>query len=202
MKLQRREKILAGVALGLVGLAGLWFLLFAGDSRSDDQLLADQDKLSSEIEEKAEAAQQAARDAKRLAEWQRRALPPDPVLARSLYQNWLRSLAARANFRGTTLASNDAGVRRDQFTRISFTLHAQAKLGDLVQFMYEFYSAGFLHQIRKMDIKPIQNSRDLDVNLTIEALSLPTAVSKDRLPEGSGPRAASLPNCRTIAIRS
>ena len=40
MKLQRREKILAGVALGLVGLAGLWFLLFAGDSRSDDQLVS------------------------------------------------------------------------------------------------------------------------------------------------------------------
>ncbi len=49
--------------------------------------------------------------------------------------------------------------------------------------MYEFYSAGFLHQIRKMDVKPVQNSRELDVNLTIEALSLPTAESKDRLPD-------------------
>jgi len=182
MKLQRREKILAGSALGLVGLMGLWFLLFAGDSQSADQLIDRRTKLTGEIEDKQKLLQVAARDAKRLAEWQRRSLPPDPVLARSLYQNWLRGLAASVNLHKSTLVSNDAGARRDQFTRISFTLRAQARLGDLVEFMYKFYKAGFLHQIRKMDVKPIQNSRDLDVNLTIEALSLPTADSKKKLP--------------------
>ena len=186
MKLQRREKILAGSALGLVGLAGLWFLFFSGDSRSSDQLIAERNKLAGEIESKQKARQAANRDAKRLAQWQRRALPPDPSLAASLYQNWLRSLAARSTFAATTLVSNDAGIHRDQFTRISFTLHAQARLGDLVEFMYEFYSAGFLHQIRKMDVKPIQGSRELEVDLTIEALSLPTAESKDRLPKEAG----------------
>ena len=70
--------------------------------------------------------------------------------------------------------------------KISFTLHAQAKLGELVQFMYEFYSAGFLHQIRKLDIKPNKNSRDLDVDLSIEALSLPTAASKTQLSKEAG----------------
>jgi hypothetical protein len=186
MKLQRREKILAGLALGLVGLAGLWFLLFAGDSRSFDQLLAEQTRLASEIQSKQILLQAASRDAKRLAEWQRRGLPPKASLARSLYQNWLRSLAARVNFRGSTLVSNDAGARRDQFTRISFTLRARARLGDLVEFMYKFYQAGFLHQIRRLDVKPIQSSLELDVNLTIEALSLPTAQSKDRLPQETG----------------
>ena len=127
---------------------------------------------------------------------------PTPSLARSLYQNWLRSLAARANFRGTKLASNDAGVRRDQFTRISFTLHAQAELGDLVKFMYEFYSAGFLHQIRKMDIKPNKSSRDLEVNLTIEALSLPTAESKERLPEQEAGHVLQLAKLSDYRIRS
>ena len=186
MKLQRRETILAGLALGLVGLTGLWFLLFAGDSRSADQLIKDQDKLAGEIRKQEKQLQESRRDAKRLAQWQRRALPRDPLLARSLYQHWLRDLAARVNLHGFTLVSNDAGIRRDQFTRISFTLRARAKLRDLVEFMYEFYSKGFLHQIRKMDVKPLQNSRDLDVNLTIEALSLPTAESKEKLPEETG----------------
>ncbi len=186
MKLQRREKMLAGLTLGLIGLAGLWFLFFFGESRSDEQLIADQTKLTDEIKEKEKLVQAAGRDAKRLAEWQRRALPAEPSLARSLYRNWLSSLAARANLRGYTLVSNEASVRRDQFTRFSFTLRARARLGDLVEFMYEFYSAGLLHQIRKADVKPIQGSRDLDVNLTIEALSLPTAESKDRLPKDPG----------------
>lgn len=94
MKLQRREKMLAGLTLGLIGLAGLWFLFFFGESRSDEQLIADQTKLTDEIKEKEKLVQAAGRDAKRLAEWQRRALPAEPSLARSLYRNWLSSLAA------------------------------------------------------------------------------------------------------------
>ncbi len=186
MKLQRREKILAGLALGLVGLAGMWFLFFAGDSRSFDQLIAERTKLASDIENKQKLLQAASQDAKRLAQWQRRALPSDPVLARSLYQNWIRSLAARSNLRGTTLASNDVGTRRDQFTRISFKLRGRANLGDLVDFLYEFYSVGYLHQIRSMNIKPMPSSRELDVSMTIEALSLPLADSKNQLPKEAG----------------
>ena len=186
MKLQSREKILADSALGLVGLAALWFLFFAGDSRSFDQLIAERTKLASEIENKQKLLRAASQDAKRLDQWQRRALPPDPVLARSLYQNWLRNLAARGNLRGITLTSNDVGTRRDQFTRIPFKLRCRANLGDLVDFLYEFYSVGYLHQIRSMNIKPMPSSRELDVSMTIEALSLPMADSKNQLPKEAG----------------
>ena len=53
-------------------------------------------------------------------------------------------------------------------------------------FSYGFYSAGHLHQIRHMDVKPVENSGDLDLNLTIEALSLPKADRKDRLSQKPG----------------
>lgn len=203
MKLKRREKILAGVSLGLVALAGLWFLLFAGDSTSIDQLNADKVKLTAEKKEKEKLLAQASLDAKRLADWQRRALPPETSLAASLYENWLSGLTARSNFHGTKLALNDAAYRRDQFTRISFTVNGRAKLGDVIQFLYEFYSAGFLHQIRKIDLKPIQNSRELDVSLAIEALSLPTAVFKDRLSTeaGHGLHLANLPEAKLADYR-
>ncbi|MGA2254972.1 MAG: hypothetical protein ABSG53_09940, partial [Thermoguttaceae bacterium] len=114
----------------------------------------------------------------------------DPGLASTLYQNWLRGLAASVDppLSDFTLTSNVPRSARehDQFTTISFTVHAHAKLSELVEFMYKFYSAGFLHQIRKMGLKPIQNSRDLDVSLTIEALSLPAAVSKTQLSKEAG----------------
>jgi hypothetical protein len=186
MKLQRREKILVWVTGGLVGVAALGLLFVLGDSRSTAQLQADHDKLISEIDGKQKVLQAAARDAKRLADWQLRSLPSDPMTARSLYQDWLRGLANRVSFRGETISSSDAGARRDQFTRISFTLRARTNLGDLVAFLYEFYSAGYLHQIRKMDVKPIQESRDLDVNMTIEAMSLPGASSKSEMPKVTG----------------
>ena len=186
MKLQRREKILAGAVIGIVGVAGLGFLVFGGDSRSYEQLIAQQTKLQLEVKNKEKQIQTAGQDAKRLTEWQRRALPPDPSLARSLYGDWLSKLAIGANLRNVTLVSPEGGTHRDQLTRLAFTLRARAKLGDLVEFMYGFYASGFLHQIRKMDVKPLSGSRDLDVNLTIEAISLSTAQSKDALPKDAG----------------
>ncbi len=183
MKLQRRERMLGGVALGLVGLIALWLLFFAGDPRSDDELAKERDDATGKIADKQKQLDAAAKDAKRLADWQQRALPPDPEKARSLYQTWLRGLAVHANVRDIKLDSSVAGALHAQFTKITYTLHAQAKLGELVQFLYEFYSAGYLHKISKMDVKPIRNSRDLTVDLTIEAISLPGADSKTELPK-------------------
>ena len=91
MKLQRRERILLSAALGVVVLCGLWYLLLAGDGQTNDQLIKRKEELAGKIDEDQNLLDKAARDAKRLADWQRRALPPDPVLARSLYLDWLRA---------------------------------------------------------------------------------------------------------------
>ncbi len=186
MKIQRREKILGIAALGLLGLVALYFLLIAGDSRSDEQLATDRTKLTTEIDGKQKMLQAAARDAKRMADWQKRSLPADPVIARSLYQDWVRTLANKVNLHAATIVVNDAGARRDQFSKISCTLRARGSLGDLIDFMHEFYSVGYLHQIRKLDVKPVQSEHDLDINMTIEALSLPTAETKGQLPKETG----------------
>ncbi len=186
MKLQRREKILAGAALGIAGLAVSCFLLFTGDGRSDQELLDEEAKLTGQIAHTQKLLEEADREQARLAQWRKCALPPDAVLARSLYQNWLESLAGRANFRDVRLSASDAGVRRDQSTRISLALNCTTKLGDLIQFMYDFYSAGYLHQIRKMTIRPGAAAGDLDVDMAIDALSLAAAESTDKLPPEAG----------------
>ena len=133
MKLQRREKILAGLALGLVGLAGLWFLFFAGDSRSDDQLISRSDQVDQRNREQAEAAS-GSRPRRQTPCRVAAACPASRPGAGPFAVSELAPQPGHAasTFSGTTLVANDAGARRDQFTRISFTLHAQAKLGDLV----------------------------------------------------------------------
>lgn len=202
MKLKRREKILASLAGGMLGVAALGLVFLMGDSRSTDRLLADRDKLLAEIKSKDKTLTAGARDAKRLAEWNRRSLPSNPTVARSLYQTWLRRLASQTSLRSPTIISNEIGGRRDVFSRISFTLRARASLGDLVEFLYEFYSVGYLHQIRKMDIKPMSSFRELDVNLTIEALALPGADTKNQLPKeaGHGLRLTSLAEYRDAIV--
>ena len=52
LKLKRREKILLMISGGLVVLVGLYFLLIAGDPRTEDQLIADQNKYNTEIAKK------------------------------------------------------------------------------------------------------------------------------------------------------
>jgi len=181
MTLQRREKILASVAGGLLAVAALWFLAYGGDGRSLDQLRAERDRLMSDVQTKEGLPAPAARDAARLAEWRRRALPTDAAVARSLYQNWLRSLATRFRFRQLSVESKEAETRRDMFTRLAFAVRGQVELADLTRFLHEFYAAGHFHQIRFLDVKPRENSKELDVNLRIEALSLPEADRRDQL---------------------
>jgi hypothetical protein len=184
MKLQRREKILSGVAVGLVCVGALCFLLLTADGETDQQLLDKEAQYTGQIANKQKLLRDAEHERARVVEWQRRSLPPEPVLARSLYQNWLQGLAGKANFHELRLSANDAGSRRDQFTRISFALNCTAKLGDFIQFLYEFYAAGYLHQIRKMDLRPSATPGELDVDMSIDAISLAAAESKDKLPPG------------------
>ena len=181
MKLQRREKILAYSTGGLVLAVIGWFLLLGGDSRPIAKLREERDRLAGEVESKQKLMTAAARDAKQLADWRHRSLPSDPAIARSLYQNWLRGLANRDNFHQLNLESKEIEVRHGVLARISCSIHAHVELGDLAQFLYEFYCAGHLHQIRQMDLRPVENGRELDVNLSIEAMSLPGADSKDQL---------------------
>jgi len=185
MKLKRREKVLTGLAGGLVALTGVWFLLFGGDPRPDEQLIAERGTLEGDIADKKKQIEAADRDAKRLAEWQRRSLPSETTDARRLYGDWLRDLAKKANFSEFRLDSTEPGAHHDQYTKLNFKLTAQARLSDLIQFMYDFYSAGYLHQIRKLNVKPNKES-GLSVDMTIEAMSLPKAVSTTQLPKEAG----------------
>jgi hypothetical protein len=181
MTLKRREKILAGMVGALLVLVVGWFLFFSGDARPLTRLRNERDRLAAEVEKKQTQVETAAADSQRLAEWQRRALPSDRANARSLYQNWLRRLTDEAGFRQAKISSSEAESRRNTFDRFSFTVQGRASLDGMTRFLYDFYSAGHLQQIRLLDAKPIDNSTDLDVNMTIEAMSLPGADRKDQL---------------------
>jgi hypothetical protein len=191
MKLQKRERILLSAAAGAIALAGLTIFFMTGDSYSDDYLRTERDRLTGEVLKKETAKKAAEEDARRLADWQRRSLPGDPAIARSLYQGWLRELCNRSGLRGLVLHSEESEPRRDVdkqivYTRIPFSVRAHGNLDDIVAFMHGFYSAGHLQQIRRLEIKPIPNSKDFDLHISIEAISLPDAVAKDRLSTEAG----------------
>jgi hypothetical protein len=102
------------------------------------------------------------------------------------YQAWLRELADRLRFQQPTIESTGVESRPQASTLLKFKVHGRTNLFSLTRFLYDFYSAGHLHQIRLIDVSTIPNSRDIEVNLDVEALSLPGADRKNKLTEEHG----------------
>jgi hypothetical protein len=185
MTLKRREKMLAGAALGVLGVVALYLLLMAGDSRTAGKLRTERDRLTDEVEAKNAQIAAALREKKRIAEWLARSLPSESVAARSLYKTWLTDLAKEQRISDVAVVSQEAAEsKRNVPVKFAFTLSGRAQLSSLVKFLHAFYSAGHLHQIRHMDIKP--KDRYLDLNLKIEAFSLPGVARKDTLSKEPG----------------
>jgi hypothetical protein len=171
--MQNREKLLLYAVVALVGLMGVrWgynavgamFDLREGQVRS----------LSSEIERKKLLVEKGRRTAKRLAEFELRSLPTDKEAARSQYQHWLMSLVEKAGLSGG-VTSQSPQSQRGVFDRLTFTVNAAGTLDQLVRLLHDFSAANHLHQVRMLSVKPIDGGKRVEVLVSVEALSLPTA---------------------------
>jgi hypothetical protein len=180
VSLQRREKILAGAA-GAAALLAVLAVLLGGGGSSRSTLRTQRDQLLRSLEAKKHLLAVTTADAKKLAEWQNRSLPSDSSHARSLYQDWIRALADRAKFHQLNVAPGDGPTKKNIYTISTFTVSGRADLAKLTSFLYEFYSAGHLHRITRIDIKPQEKSGELDINITAEAMSLASTDRKDQL---------------------
>jgi len=204
VKLKRREEILLIVFAGLLGLCAAWFLLFSGGSRSYSQLVALREQLSGELQKKTAAVKAAKTASKRLADWQRRALPSEVSDARLHYRIWLRQLVDRIQFQQATVEATGEQSRAKTCTLLKFRVHGRTNLAKLTEFLWEFYSAGHLHLISLIELTAVPNSPDVDVNIDVDAMSLPGADRKTELAKepGKSLRLASLADYGKIAERN
>src|SRR3972149_2544712 len=187
MVLKKREKILALAVGGLLVLAvAYWIWPAQGGSLAD--LREKRDELAEDLINKKNRAQRAKKAAERLTQWQSRALPAAPETARSLYQNWLRELVDRVAFRNTKINAMEGQSRRGVYTLLAFDVQCQGSLEQLTRFLYEFYGADHMHKIRSLNIKPLENTRELDLTIVVEAMSLPGSTQKDKLSTEPGKR--------------
>jgi Tfp pilus assembly protein PilO len=185
MALQKREKILAGAVGTLVTVLLGHTLLFSGPGGSLADLQQRRDKLTEEKQQKQGRVDQALRKvAGKLNEWNHRSLPPDAKLARPLYEKWLVSLMEEAGLGQAKLEPGKIRARPGVYTAVPLSLRARGSLDKLTAFLYKFYSAGYLHKVRTLSIKPMEKGADFELALAIEALCLPGAEQKDELPSG------------------
>lgn len=187
MELKKREKILAIATGGIVALAAIYWVL-SSTSGSTNFSLAELrrqcEAKRTELEKKQNLLRGQKANAEKLAAWEKTSLPTRPEAARSTYQRWLRDSASKAKFRTTDIFSSEGQPRKGVYTIYPFRLEGRATLDQLTRFLYEFYTAPHLHQIRRLSLNPVEGGKEFDLAITIEAAALATADRADRLAEG------------------
>ena len=152
---------------------------------------ADVDQLRSDIAERELDFARFRKANQQLKVWQAQSLPSDTEVARSLYQAWLVGLVGSAGFISPNVDSSEPITRKGLYSALDFSVRGRATLEQLTRFLYDFYRADHLHHIESLNLTPVPRSDELDITLSIEALSLPDATRKDRLSTRASDRLAS-----------
>jgi hypothetical protein len=118
----------------------------------------------------------------RLNEASSRSLPPDPVIAASLYQNWLIELAVRAKIANAAVTASNSGARPvgGTYVVVGAMIKGQATLAQLCDFLYEFRSSGLLHRVVGATVETPRHEGDpvLDITINVEGLALASSPAR------------------------
>jgi Tfp pilus assembly protein PilO len=162
------------------------------------------DRLREDIEKRKLDLARFRKASRDLKHWQTQSLPSDTEVARSLYQAWLVALVSSAGFSNPNVDSSEPVTRRGMYDSLSFSVRSRGTLKQLTKFLFDFYRADHLHQIQSLSLTPVPRLEELEIVLSIEALSLPQADRKKQLSARVSDRLASdgLAEYRVIAERN
>jgi hypothetical protein len=202
--MNQREKMLAGAIGAIAVLYGGNWLYQANYAEPLQARSADLDRLREDISKRELDMARFRKANQQLKRWQAQSLPSDPEIARSLYQAWLVGLVGRSGFITPNVDSSEPVTRKDLYSSLRFTARGRGTPEQLTRFLYEFYRADHLHKIESLNLTPVPRSDELDIALSIEALSLPEGERKDQLTPRVSDRLASdeLAEYRVIVERN
>ena len=187
-----REKLVAvGIATVISALLA-WYGVF-GYFRQVDAKERTRDSLATEVKKKQKEQRNSQLASKRLADYEERSLPPDSNLAKSLYESWLIKTTQETKLSDVTITASPKALVKNTFYRLTFKIKARGELPQLVDFLYQFQRTDWLHRIDSMHLTPLNDSRQIDADLTISALSVNTAPASDELEERASEKMKAIP---------
>jgi len=134
-------------------------------------------QLERDVQQRETSLQRLREAGKLLATWEDQSLPADTEAARSLYQAWLVELVDDVGWASPSVTSSEPVARAGLYYTLSFSVRGRGTLEQLTQFLFAFYQADLLHQLRSLTITPLQRSEYLDLSLAIETLILQPAAA-------------------------
>jgi hypothetical protein len=176
-----RERLFAIIA-GFVGTLVISFFVYSWIAGQFATRAKDKAKLLDEIKKFDRTAMLGAAAARKIAQAEERSLPANPEIARTRYQSWLvTEMEACELIEPDVHFMSAAGNDKDVFVKQTFAVEASGTLPQLVKLLHAFYSVDWLHRITRLTLRPVKDSKLLDIGMQIEALSLRKAANVDKL---------------------
>lgn len=186
-----REKLLL-TAVGVLVLAwGGWTVVTGYFTALDDkraELRTAEQELRSRRLEQMQTDQARAN----LERWQEMSLPRDLQVAKTVYRDWLMNTLTSSGLdfdNRVRLGMERTG--RDAYNAISYQVTAEGGIDEITRFLYAFYDSPQTHKITRLKLMPSpSNSRQVQMDLTVEALSVAGTTRETGVAEGSSGRLA------------
>lgn len=203
MTMSKRERGLAAVVVVFLVPAACWMGYAALGALLSD-LRSQEANAAGALEDLTAKVQALQKTEEQWQAWRAASLPSKPQDALLGYQDWLNGLIKKAGFPQQEVISSQKSEVAGVYRNLHFTVRSRATLEQVTQFLHGFYSAGHLHLIRRMELKPVGTSDDLSVSIDIEALALAQADRANKLSEVPGTRlvSADLDAYKIIAERN
>src|SRR5262245_34620666 len=175
----REKKLLLAVAVlvGLIVVVMLGKRLVSASTSRFDTIA----RLNSHIAGQRIRRKQAEIAIQRQKENESRSLPRDVATARTRYQDWLFKRLAEAGFKPPHDVTAKPIDPRGDLRRLPFDVKVRGTLDQFIRFLYGFYHADHLHQIRRLIVTRVEKTTEIELDIGIEALSLPEAARQSDL---------------------
>ena len=171
--MNQREKVLAiAVAICL----GLGVIYFGGSSMLDGI-----NRLSSQLKtlEKKQLDNKAImdvglRDRGLTKQYLDRSVHPKRTVANSMYRDWLLAIVTKSELSDPVVKAAGQG-RLDKsklFHLFAFDVTGRGDLQQITRLLFDFYSVDHLHRIRRLHMKPVGKSKNIELVMSIELMSL------------------------------
>src|SRR5262245_39734304 len=176
-----REKLFAAI-VGVVGTLVVGFFVYSWVAGQFSKRAAEKARLLDDIKKFDRTAMQGSAAAKKIAQYEERSLPANPEIARTRYQSWLVTEMEAAELIEPDVRFVSAqGSDKDPFIKQTFSVEAHGTLPQVVSLLHAFYGVDWLHRITRLTLRPVKESKLLQVVMQIEALSLKKAANVDKL---------------------
>lgn len=187
--MSKREILLAGIVGSLILLLGIGYAVIQV-TKAIGKKRMEITSLRENVRQQNLVVEHSQKDEERIDAYRGKALPADGAEAKTLYKDWLMDCAKEIGFNDPEVEPITTRSKSKAYEAFAFSVTGQGDLEQAIKFLHRFYSVDCLHRVFHLSANRIKDTKQHDLSISVEALSLKDATSTDQLPEGQANRLA------------